>query len=119
MPTAKVRSVEITTFLTGIFICSSVEIDQIRKSGKVYCVCGGKATGFACRAIAFESLMCTCYPGCGKALFRNRSVTGHDFSRAAKAPKNEPVLAAADLYMAEKIPQGLKPDVFLLSLRHD
>jgi hypothetical protein len=63
--------------------------------------------------------MGTCYPGCEKTLFWNRSVTGHDFSRAAKAPKNEPALAAAEAQMAEIIPQGLKPDVFLMSLRHD
>jgi hypothetical protein len=36
-----------------------------------------------------------------KALFRNGSVTGHNFSRAAQASKYESPLAAAEVQMAE------------------
>ena len=36
-------------------------------------------------AIAFESLLCVGFACCGITPFRNSSVTGHDFSRAAKS----------------------------------
>jgi hypothetical protein len=41
------------------------------------------------------------YPSCGKGAVWNGSVTGHDFSRAARAPQNESALAAAEVQIAE------------------
>jgi hypothetical protein len=40
----------------------------------------------ALRAIAFESLKGTDNSGCGKTLFWNRFVTGHDLTGCGKTP---------------------------------
>jgi hypothetical protein len=47
-------------------------------------------------------------------------VSGHDFGRAANGQFWIPALAAAELQISEnKKPQGLKPNVILLPIRHD
>src|SRR5271157_2619201 len=52
------------------------------------------------RAIAFESLTGTGYPGCGKTRFWNGSVTGHDFTGCDKTPVSHPVSLCGGFFLA-------------------